>query len=270
MPRKINSETPQERVVYILLSPNGKKFFIGHSLKKSLRETYRKNLLGIRQSTSKLIAEVKPERPCLFILETFVGTSSEATNLIIVWTKIFLENNYECYNHPNLIEMTENLYIDTQALYEERKTINIKKITACANCAIPKFNRQICEKYQLSSISEEPLQESRQTKREKEIRMMVSKEEYEIISGYANRLKMQVTPYIRRVALNPQIIQNNYSEISAHTKEIAEVRNIINRLIFTIDATNNYLPKEIETIVDLMNGLFQSENKLLKTIRESQ
>ena len=69
-------------------------------------------------------------------------------------------------------------------------------------------------------------------RREKEIRIMVSTEEYVRIQAKATALNMQVAPYIRRAAQNPTIINYNYDEIRNHTKEIAEIRNSINRLIF--------------------------------------
>ena len=104
-------------------------------------------------------------------------------------------------------------------------------------------------------------------KRTKEIRIMVSDEEHERISKNAAKLKMQTAPYIRVVAQSPTIVNYDYSVISNHTKEIAEIRNCINRLIFTIEATNNYLPKDICTIVALMQEIFKSENRLLKQTR---
>lgn len=107
-------------------------------------------------------------------------------------------------------------------------------------------------------------------KREREIRMKVSEEEYQTINDWAEKLHMQVTPYMRMIALNPNITKVDYSAISAHTKEIAEIRNSINRLVFTIDASNNYLPKEIETIVKLMTEIFKTENELLKAIRNDR
>ena len=67
--------------------------------------------------------------------------------------------------------------------------------------------------------------------------------------------------------MNPIIRNYDFNAVRNHTKEIGEIRNCINRLIYTIDATNNYLPKEIETIVNLMNEIFKSENCLLKEIR---
>lgn len=101
-------------------------------------------------------------------------------------------------------------------------------------------------------------------KRTKEIRIMVSEEEYERILRNAKRADMQSAPYIRAVAQSPTIVNYDYSVISNHTKEIAEIRKCINRLIFTIEATNNYLPKDIHTIASLMQEIFKSENRLLK------
>jgi len=104
-------------------------------------------------------------------------------------------------------------------------------------------------------------------RRTKEIRMMVSEEEYDRILKNAKELEMQVAPYIRAVAQSPTIVRYDYRVISEHTKAIGEIRTCINRLIFTIEATNNYSPKEINTIVDLMQEVFKSENHLLKQTR---
>lgn len=104
-------------------------------------------------------------------------------------------------------------------------------------------------------------------KRTKEIRIMVSEEEYERILRNAKRVDMQSAPYIRAIAQSPTIVNYDYSVISNHTKEIVEIRNCINRLIFTIDATNNYLPKDIQTIVSLMQEIFKSERHLLRQTR---
>lgn len=105
-------------------------------------------------------------------------------------------------------------------------------------------------------------------KREREVRMMLSDEEYTHIKARADKLHMTVSAYIRSMVLNGQIVVKNYHPIDRHTKEIAEVRNSLNRLVFTIEATNNYLPREIQTIVNLMEEIFKGENELLKTIRE--
>ena len=100
--------------------------------------------------------------------------------------------------------------------------------------------------------------------RTKEIRIMVSEEEYERIFRNAKKLDIQTAPYIRAVAQSPTIVYCDYRIISEHTKKIGKIRTCINRLIFTIDSTNNYLPKEIYTIVALIQVISKSENRLLK------
>ncbi len=108
------------------------------------------------------------------------------------------------------------------------------------------------------------------SRREKEIRIMVTAEEYQDISENAKQLNMQIAPYLRYVGQNPTIVQYDYSVIANHTKEIGNVRSDINRLIFTIEASNNYLPKEIESIVSMMKKIFETENNLLQTLREER
>lgn len=104
-------------------------------------------------------------------------------------------------------------------------------------------------------------------RRMKEMRIMVSEEEYERILRNAKRADMQTAPYIRAIAQSPTIVNYDYRVISEHTKAIGEIRICINRLIFTIEVTNNYLPKDIHAIVSLMQEIFKSENRLLKQTR---
>lgn len=272
MPR-LKKETPTApRIIFMLLSPFGKKFFIGHCKEGALRETYRQNLKSRRQLTSRFISEIYPERPCVFVLERVDCTTDFAMNLTVAWTKIFVENGYQSYNKGGLQEMSKNLYIDTQALYDKRKNVDIREITACKNCSIPRFNRETCERYPFEKEDVPPIvhEEIRSAKRDKEIRIMVSREEYEAIDSYAKKKNMKLSPYIRTVAQSPEIVIYDYNKIAEHTKEIAEIRNAINRLIFTIEATNNYLPKEIDSIVKLVNALFQSENMLIKELRKER
>ena len=147
MTRKSNKQKKEERVIYLLLSPNRKIFYINHCLKNSLKETYRHNLKLRREMTKEFIKELQPERPCLFVLENVFCTNQEAINLIVPWVKIFLENGYKSYNHPTLLEMAEHLYFDNKFRYAERNNLELQKITMYENCQMPIYNRQACNYY---------------------------------------------------------------------------------------------------------------------------
>ena len=56
-------------VIYVLLSPSRKSFFINHSLKSSLFETYRHHIKGRRDGSREFIQQLQPTRPCLFVME---------------------------------------------------------------------------------------------------------------------------------------------------------------------------------------------------------
>ena len=103
--------------------------------------------------------------------------------------------------------------------------------------------------------------------RQHEIRIKVNDDELDNIKLNAEILGMQVAPYIRRVAQSPTIINFNYSAVERHTRQIGQIVNSINRLIFTIDLNNDYLPKEIDGIVDYIEKIWETENELLEEVR---
>jgi hypothetical protein len=105
--------------------------------------------------------------------------------------------------------------------------------------------------------------------RQHDIRVRVTEEEYKNIKLNADLLEYRnVTDYIRAVAQNPHITIFDYSAIRNHTKQIGQVTNSINRLIFTIHLNNDYLPKEIWGIRDYIEEIWETENKLLRTVRK--
>lgn len=105
-------------------------------------------------------------------------------------------------------------------------------------------------------------------KRERLIHLRLSETEEKIIKENATRLNMEVRPYIRMVAQNPTIIQNNYAAIEEHTKQIGMIDQSINLLIYTFYINNDYLPKEIEAIANYMKQVWETENKLLDEVRK--
>ena len=103
--------------------------------------------------------------------------------------------------------------------------------------------------------------------RENLIQVRVTKAEREIIENNAKKLNMQIAPYIRMVAQNPNIINFDYSVIEEHTKQVGQVVNSVNQLIFTIEVNNDFQPKEIWGIRDYVEEIWDTENKLLRTVR---
>jgi hypothetical protein len=104
--------------------------------------------------------------------------------------------------------------------------------------------------------------------RQHEIRIKVTEDEYRNIKANADMLKMSIASYIRKVAQNPNIIHFDYSAIRKHTEQVGKIVNSVNRLIYTIELNNDYQPKEIEGIRYYVKWIFETENKLLETVRK--
>lgn len=147
MPKRRNTEQEKEWTIYLLRSPKDKKILVGYCLRESLRETYRHNLKGRRDASKDFIQAIYPDRPCLFVLENFVGTARDATNYLLVWLKIFLENGYVSYNRECLKEMSEHLYIDNAVRYRERNGLLLNEITSCRSCQMPVYKKEKCDYY---------------------------------------------------------------------------------------------------------------------------
>lgn len=105
-------------------------------------------------------------------------------------------------------------------------------------------------------------------RREHDIRVRVTEEEYKNIKLNADILDMPIATYIRKVAQNPKITIFDYSAIRAHTKQVGQIERSINLLINTIYLNNDYLPKEIEGILNYIKEVWKTENKLLEEVRK--
>lgn len=102
--------------------------------------------------------------------------------------------------------------------------------------------------------------------RQHEIRIKVTEDEHKIIKANAKKLELPIATYIRMVAQNPNIINFNYSAMQEHTKQVGQIVNSVNQLIFTIEVNDDYQPKEIDGIMDYVKEIFETEKKLLRTV----
>ena len=134
------------RVIYILLNPLSKEFYIGHCKETSLKHIFQKHYYGERYQTKESVNSLKNQKlhPCLFVLEKLYSTKVEAYNYVIVWTKIFIENGYKNLDTGNILNYINELFKNNLLLYNQHNTLDIKKIIQCKNCVVSNYNRKKC------------------------------------------------------------------------------------------------------------------------------
>lgn len=258
----------ENQVVYVLLNKTKRSFFIAQGTEETLRETYRHHLKSRREYSEKFITDCRDERPCLFILEQIAP--DEQANLLLVWLRILQENGYVCFNSPVLIEMAEHLYIYSTIAYNKRKGTELSELLSCAGCLVPAYNKQTCPRH--PTYSEDVNKPSVPRKPAKDgqtiIRFRVSEEEYEIIRKRAQAQNLSISAYVKKAARESKILYRNFPEIAEHSRYVADIRDHINNISFTIEVMNNYQDRDIAAVVNYMKALADSEKKLLETLKD--
>ena len=151
MPRSKSSQytKKENRIIYILLNPLSKEFYIGHCKKTLLKDIFKHHYYGRRYQTKNSFSKLNKQRlhPCLFILEELYSTKVEAFNYVICWTKIFYETGYTSLNQGNVLEYIKELYEQNILIYNKRKQTEVDKICNCNNCIVANYGRKKCPLY---------------------------------------------------------------------------------------------------------------------------
>lgn len=96
-----------------------------------------------------------------------------------------------------------------------------------------------------------------------QVNFVVTRAELNQIKNNATACDKTVSAYIREVALNMCTIPIDHTIVTEHTEEIASSRNAINRLVYTIKKSGNYVPADLEFILQKVNEMLNSEKTFL-------
>ena len=86
----------------------------------------------------------------------------------------------------------------------------------------------------------------------------------ELIERNAKACDKIPSAYVREIATNMCILKYDYDSVLNHNHQITSLRNAINQLVYTIKKTGEYVPADLEFILDKMNEISKSEKELLK------
>lgn len=147
----------ENRIIYLLLNPLTKEFFISHCQEKLILDIFKHHYYGKRYQTKESFEDLKSENlhPCLFVLEKIKSTKVDAYNYVIAWTKVFSEAGYTNLNQGNIINYIEDLYEHNRLIYDKNKEKEILKIIKCADCLVSNYGRQRCSLYKDDEVNGE-------------------------------------------------------------------------------------------------------------------
>ena len=97
-----------------------------------------------------------------------------------------------------------------------------------------------------------------------QLKCYVKEKEYITIQNNAKACDQKISAYLRESALNPKIINCTYDEVAAHAKELESYREKINRIAYTIYKTKEYVPTDIDYILEQMNKILQRQKEFIQ------
>lgn len=260
-----------ERVIYLLLFPATKEFFIFHCPKKSVRDYYRQHMHGTYYKTKQRVEDLKKQnlRPCFFILEEVTTTKVDAFNYVIVWTKIFSEAGYEGLDHGNVSVYKDDLLDRNVALYNARKDSDLSGKLICEHCLVKIYNHAHCRNALDYMATDETTSKKNKRDNEKiQLSIRVPEDEYERIKKNAQACGQSISAYLTQNALEMKILELDLNIIAETAAKIHEHRMAAMQLIYTIKKTNNFVPQDLEYILEKTNMILKIQKDSLKNYEE--
>lgn len=109
-----------------------------------------------------------------------------------------------------------------------------------------------------------------QNKRTKQILIRVSERELNNINRNARAARRKKSAYIREVAENLMVVNYTCDAIYDHKQTILSLNNAVQRMIYTILKTGEYVPPDLDYIADKMREILDAENQLLTIINDDR
>lgn len=256
-----------EYTIYVLLHKSSKTFFVDFSTEKLLLNSYSKHFSERNLKTKNWISKLKlsQEKPCIIPLENLFSNRYECFKLVLVWTKIFLENNFSSIANDSFIEEAQTIYEENFELYKEnRKHISISEIIDCKNCVLPNYSHIKCSEYTENGI--EKLKRKPSSKKRIEIR--VDEDEKQIIEEAAAEEGMPLASFIKARAIEGKIVIIDHSEeLNDALVKANEINHFLNSKLNMLIETNDWYNEdmiEIKNGIDELTRCFKLASKNIK------
>ena len=98
----------------------------------------------------------------------------------------------------------------------------------------------------------------------------VNEKEYINIKNNAKACNQKISAYMRESALNPNILNCTYEEVEAHINELRSKREIINMIAYTIYKTKEYVPPDVDFVLDKLYEIIRSERKFIELMSHAK
>lgn len=254
----------KDQSLYVLLNKDDNSFFIGYCGTENVYDAFRKHYSMQYSKTKEWIEKQKNEnkKPCIFILETLNGTRQNCYTLSLIWTKIFLENNFKSIETESVLKDVNFIYDENLKKYFERNKKNINDLVDCKNCMMPNYKNIICENFMENDFKKIKAP----TKKGKRVEVSFTEDEYEFLIVQSEDVGKKIQIYIKEMTLNGNVKKINFDVVNNYMKEMNKIYALLNAYLILAVKTYEYVPEEIIEIQKSIDEIKKLNRKVLRTI----
>lgn len=262
----INDTNRKEYALYILLNKSDNSFFIWYCDAKNVYDAFRLHYSLKFMKTKEWIENIKKQnkKPCIFILERINGTREDCYALTLIWTKIFIGNNFISIESDNVLNDVRYLYENNLEKYYLRTQYNLNKIVGCEGCILPFYKNIYCENYKENNLDKlKPI-----SRDNKKINLSISKDEYDYLMSQSKKNNISISQYVKNASLNNQVHIYDFKIFNEYKEIMEKINKKLNVYLITAISTQQVFSNEVGQIQELMNEIISNQNKIISLLNK--
>ena len=252
-------EVEREQIIYVIVSPIDRRFFVGKVTKNNARNRYKNHYTLRHTQTKSLFQEslAAGERPRMYLLEEVNQTEKDAYRHVIAWIRFFKGHGYTSCAYPETNRYADNIRDESKEFFRTISTLNITELLSPEKELFPNYGG----KY-----------EARKEKNGDEdtvITMKLTVREAEDIRKKADERGQSINKYCRACVLDGAIYNYSFEYFTEYINELRYARNNLKQVILAIYQNRNYYPEELKQVQELADTVAEHEAKITDKINRT-
>lgn len=243
---QVSRTKKEDRLFYVFLL-DADHVYINHTLPRSVRITYQSHWGGKNNYTKRYFELGKKQNiaPGMYQLETVNCTRVQAYQRCLAWAKLFCENGYEIAASLKFQDDFENLFEETEAIYQEIQDAKFDLLLA--------KEKNLFAEYGQRKMRPETSKQNNEWGHVIAIR--VSDEEYNGLVRIAALKKITLHKYCREKLIKQNMIYVDYHFLAEPLRVLAEWKELFRQQMYTIYKTKTYYPADIENMQRMVDQI---------------
>lgn len=262
---KARYEDVRDMVVYVIVSPIDKRFYVGKTRKHTVSNHYKDHNILRNRCTKQLFLDAKAHtlKPKMYLLEALETVDATAFQHCVAWTKYFMDHGYQSIANEKINRYAADLLPDTKMIYDAISGYELEAVLCDEQILEPKERGGQKTENNKTAPADTTV-----------ITFRVAKSDAKKIQEAAERKGWNLSEYCRAAAVDGCVVHVDFKPLIQYTRQISGMRDMLMKLIDTIHETGNYYPQDLENVQRMADAVAVHAEKIRTemtgTLRKAQ